>query len=383
MKFSLINFLFVLLIGLWAWPLPAQLSNDATISILTCRAGDEVENIFGHTAIRVVDPATQKDEVYNYGTYDFNKPNFMWKFLRGELEYKLSGSTFSNFIRTYQYQKRSVFEQVLNLDRAQRNKIYNTIQENYKPENREYIYEFFFDNCSTRTRDLIEDNIVGADFPDVVTRQLTFREMLDQHNYIKPWIDFGMDLLVGTVADREATVAEQMFLPEFLFDNFERSSIVHEPLVSKTHLIANYEQEAKERERIPFFSPALFFGLLLLLELILLVKSVKGSKALRAYDNLWYFLVGIGSLVLIFMWFGTIHITTKGNLNVLWMNPLFLLLAFSKKSLLKKICLILLTISLFAAAFVQDYHIASVLIILILFMKLLRSILAAKALNQV
>ena len=305
----------------------------------------------------------------------------MWKFLRGELEYKLSGSTFNNFIRTYQYQKRSVFEQVLNLDRGQRNKIYNTIQENYKPENREYIYEFFFDNCSTRARDLVANNIIGLDFPEIVTRQLTFREMLDQHNYTMPWTDFGMDLLVGTVADRAASVSEQMFLPEFLFDNFERSSIMHEPLVSKTQLIADYEKEAKQRERIPFFTPALFFGLLLLLEILFLVRASE-SKCLTAYDSVLFFVLGLGSLILFFMWFGTIHITTKGNLNVLWMNPLFLFLAFSKKSWLQKACLLFLTLSLFVAAFIQDYHIAAVLIILITFMKLLRSLIAKRNQKQ-
>ncbi len=371
----------MLLLSFWAGALSAQLSNAATISILTCRAGDEVENIFGHTAIRVVDPATRKDEVYNYGTYDFNKPNFMWKFLRGELEYKLSGSSFNNFIRTYQYQKRSVFEQILNLDRGQRNKIYNTLQENYKPENREYIYEFFFDNCSTRARDLVANNIIGLDFPETVTRPLSFRKMLDQHNYTMPWTDFGMDLLVGTVADRAASVSEQMFLPEFLFDNFERSSIMHEPLVSKTQLIADYEKEAKQRKRIPFFTPALFFGLLLLLEIFFLIKATN-SKWLTAYDSVLFFALGLGSLILFFMWFGTIHITTKSNLNVLWMNPLFLFMAFSNKSWLQKACLLLLTISLFVAAFVQDYHIAAVLIILITFMKLLRSLSAYEALRQ-
>jgi hypothetical protein len=99
-----------------------QLSDKAFISLLTCGPGDELYSVFGHTAIRVNDPATGIDIVYNYGTFDFAAPNFYLKFVKGDLQYFVSVSSYRDFVYTYQYYDRDVYEQVLNLTPQQEQK---------------------------------------------------------------------------------------------------------------------------------------------------------------------------------------------------------------------------------------------------------------------
>ena len=123
----------------------AQLSDESTISILTCKAGDEIYAMYGHTALRVSDPITHKDEIYNYGLFNFSEPNFTIKFLRGKLLYHLGITNSQRFIYQYTQQKRSIIEQVLNLTLDQRNAIYRALIENMKPDNRSYQYDFFFE----------------------------------------------------------------------------------------------------------------------------------------------------------------------------------------------------------------------------------------------
>lgn len=354
-------------------PLHAQLSEESTISILTCRPGDDVYNIFGHNAVRVQDSSVGVDEVYNYGLFSFEEEGFVMKFLRGKLRYWVGRSSMKGFLRGYVHEKRSVIEQTLDLDLAQKNKLYRALVENQKPENRYYLYDFFYDNCATRIRDILTDNITLLEYTSIDSEQYSFRQLLDQFNYKSPWIDFGMDLLVGTPADKTASPQAQMYLPEYLFNNLEKASLAHKPLVKSTQLILDYEAEIATRSRVPFFTPTLLFGLLLLLELFFFLKAGKEKlKWLSHYDNLAFLLLGIGSMILVFMWFGTDHSTTKNNLNLLWMSPLFLCILFYKSKNLILVQMGFIVLCLLLGTFVQQLHVAAILIALIAFFKLLR-----------
>ena len=126
-------------------PLPGkafQLSNEAEISILTCSPGKELYSLFGHTAIRVRDPKAGMDEVFNYGTFDFDTPHFYLKFAQGLLPYQLSTTSFRNFMLSYQMEERSVYSQRLRLDSLQKQQLFDLLLENYRPENRSYLYNF-------------------------------------------------------------------------------------------------------------------------------------------------------------------------------------------------------------------------------------------------
>ncbi len=357
-----------------------QLSESSSISVLTCRAGDDIYNMFGHNAIRVQDPERQMDDIYNYGLFNTQTPNFITKFLRRKLQYWVGKSSMKNFLRGYVYEKRSILEQELDLDLNQRNKLYMALQQNMRPENKYYKYEFFFDNCATRIRDILGDNITLLTYPSEENNQVTFRDLLDQFNFVSPWIDFGMDLLVGTPADALADTENQMFLPEYLYKHLSRSSLGHKPLVKSSKVILDYEKEYNERTNSKsFFTPALLFGFLLLLELFIFLSSRKSSSRwIRFYDALWYLILGIGGLVLVFMWFGTDHITTKNNINVLWMSPLFLFLLFKRNRTLLIIMAGLLILTLLLGTFLQQLHVASILIILLVLLKLLRQLVTGR-----
>ncbi len=349
----------------------AQLSQQATISVLTCRAGDDLYNMFGHTAVRVQDPVMNLDVVYNYGLFSFKEEGFMMKFLRGKLNYWVGRASYGAFIHNYKAEKRSVIEQVLDLDHKQVTQLYQALRQNIKPENKYYKYDFFFDNCTTRIRDMLEDNITLLNYSDTAN-EYTYRQLLDQFNYVSPWTDFGMDLLVGTPADATADAEGEMFLPEYLFQQLAKGSLGHTPLVKETQLLLDHESKVVSRSKTGIFGPSLFFGLLLLLELLLFRNQKVDSKWLRFYDKLFFTILGLGGLIIVFMWFATDHITTKNNLNLLWMNPLFLILLCRKTKPLLLVLSASMALSLLGASFIQQLHIASIIIILIALLKLLR-----------
>ncbi|MBT8189303.1 MAG: DUF4105 domain-containing protein [Bacteroidia bacterium] len=354
-------------------PVTGQLSDSAQISVITCRAGDDIYNTFGHTAIRIYDPLDGKNELYNYGIFNFREPNFTMKFLRGKLLYSLGLQPYRRFLENYHYEKRTVFEQVLDISQKDRKEIYQAIRTNYKPENRAYLYDFFFDNCSTRPRDILLDHIDGVSFAEQKGNK-TFRHLLDEYTYAKPWTDFGIDLIIGSVADWTADRNDQMFLPEYLFTNLEEAKVNGHSLVSETKILANFESELERRSNIPWFTPVLVFAILLLLELILFLKFRKkvNPKWLTIIDKFWIFILGIGSIIIAFMWFGTDHIATKQNLNLLWMHPLFLVILFKPKRRIVLFSIILMILAILLSPFIQELHLASILIILITILKLVR-----------
>jgi len=355
--------------------LDAQLSDSATISILTVRQGDRIDNKFGHTAIWVVDPITKRSEIYNYGGFNFNEPGFTMKFLRGKLLYSLFIERKKDFFDNYYSQKRTILEQKLNLNTDERNAIYLALRENYKKENRKYLYDFFFDNCSTRPRDLLYQNLnlseADSDVPDK-----TFRDLIDEYVFSSPWMDFGIDLIIGKKADKIASIQDQMYLPEYFYKKLNKLNTNGQPLVSSAQIVLDFESQAGARKQKSWLSPALVFSLLLLLELIFFLKYKKKNqpKFLAAYATLWYLLAAISSLIVLFMWFGSDHIATNDNLNVLWLNPLFFIILFSRNKWIHIVLAFFLVIALIAGSTLQQFHMASIILICILLLKIARGI---------
>ena len=356
----------------------SQLSEDSELSLVTCRPGDELFNCWGHTAIWVHDKPRGIDDIYNYGIYSFEEPNFYLKFLQGKLLYLIGKQNPDRFLTNYAYQNRSVFVQKLDLTLSQKNELSAALIKNYRPENRKYLYDFFFDNCSTRPRDLFKKSVMGLTYPDEPETKLTFREMINQYTTDHPWADFGIDLIIGSKADKRANVSQQMFLPEYLMHTLNKSSNGHKPLVKETVLALDFESKVDKRNKRPWFNPNLFFGILLLLELFNFIQSFRSkaySKWLKIYDKIWYFILGLSSFILLFMWFGTDHKVTKANFNILWANPLFLMFTFSNKWIYKRAILLFLGLALLAACFFQEFHSSVLLIICITILKVLREII--------
>lgn len=311
----------------------SQLSNEAEISLITIGPGPELYDSFGHTAIRVKDPRRDIDWVFNYGRFNFNTPNFYIKFARGKLLYTLWVNQFDEFIEDYKQQQRWVKEQILALNAKEKQLFFDFLKNNAKDENREYLYDFFFDNCATRPVNAIA-GIMGKeltfdynDFPDVRTHRELIRENVPWNS----WGALGMDVAIGSVTDRLATKKEYLFLPNYTMQAFEKATLskdgIDKPLISKTKMIFVPDEENVYKERF-ITSPILIIGLLSLLLMYKTYKDYKNKKEINYIDTIILTVTGIIGLLLAILWFATEHGSTKWNYNLLWAFPFHVFAAF-------------------------------------------------------
>ena len=301
---------------------------ESRITLLTVSPGvGDVASLFGHSALRVKGVKGGEDIIYNFGTYSWDQPNFLLNFLRGRLLYSLSKQYYGPFLNNYHSEQRSVIEQTLNLTAQQEANIIAALAKNYRAENREYLYEFFFDNCTTRLRDIISEGCSGDFNWQEQESRYTFRQLLHQYTESDAWVTFGIDLLVGSRTDRLATRQEEMFLPDYLMYHLDEAKDSQgSPIVYSEHLVLDFEDIVNERRRKKQNWPFFLFGFLFLLEVLIFLKVIKSrtpSRLVIYWDKVWYFLLGFGGLTLLVMWVLTDHYTTKENWNVIWLTPLY------------------------------------------------------------
>jgi hypothetical protein len=328
------KYLFFLLINLCSIAVTAQfrLSDSATISLLTCEPLDNMAyTLYGHTAIRLNDPKNGVDCVYNYGMFDFSAPHFLYRFAKGELNYKLGITSFADFFNEYSSRKSGVTEQVLNLTNEEKQKITEALFINYRPENRTYLYNFFFDNCSTRPRILIEKNISGTiEYPQILS-QTTFRTIVRRCNRNHRWLTFGIELALGAPLDSLITQEPQLFLPEKLMLVFNKAKIKQadgqvKDLVLETHKLApSYPVTEKPLDSNPAVILWSFFAVILLLT----VWEIYRKKHFRLLDFILFFAYGLTGCVVFFLSFMSIHPTVFPNFSIIWAHPLHIILAVS------------------------------------------------------
>ncbi|RFN60510.1 DUF4105 domain-containing protein [Marixanthomonas ophiurae] len=314
-------------------PVKAQytsLSESAEVSILTIGPGGQLYDKFGHSAFRVEDKNKNLDIVFNYGVYDFNTPNFYTKFARGKLLYQLGVSYYEPFYKSYVAQNRWVKQQTLNLTYSEKQAVFNFLQNNAKPENRKYKYDFFYDNCATKIRDVLKE-VLGEQLQynaDFVKEEQTFRELIQKNLYWNTWGSLGIDVALGAVIDKQATAWEYQFLPNYIFKAAETAVITRngnkEPLVQDTSTLF----KNKPTEGNPFFftSPLFIFGLIGLLIVFITFKDRKNNTRSRFLDATTFLITGLIGVFLLLLWVATDHTATANNYNLLWAFPLSLLL---------------------------------------------------------
>ncbi len=323
--------LFLLLFPIFLNAQTIKLSPKAEITVITCGSGEELYSTFGHSAFRVYDINNKLDRVYNYGTFNFNTENFYLKFTQGKLLYELRAYSFANFLRTYHYENRWVEGQVLDLTEKEKQTVYEFLENNAKPENRAYKYDFFYDNCSTRIYDVLEntlnDKIIFDNNFD--KSNLTHRNLIQKYLGDLPWSDFGIDLALGSVIDRKATAKEYMFLPDYVFKALENVKInrngSEEPIIKRTEKIL---LDFKEHSPKTFFTPLIVFSLLALLVLWLTYRDLKNRSRNKILDYTIFIVTGVTGVVVLLLWFATDHSTTKDNYNFLWAFAPNLIFAF-------------------------------------------------------
>ncbi|MBF6598549.1 MAG: DUF4105 domain-containing protein [Fermentimonas sp.] len=313
-----------------------QLHDNARVSLLTASEWHgAVYALFGHTAIRVLDDSSGVDAVFNYGYFDSSQPNFMYNFVRGKTDYVLGVTTFNDFMYEYEYKGQSVTEQVLNLTTAEKQQLFNALYINSLPENMRYRYNYLYDNCATRPRDMIEEYVNGTIIYPPTSKTQTFRDLLHECTAEHKWTKFGIDLMVGSTSDRVIDVREKMFIPSYLMGSFEGAVMVVNdtlsyPLVENTEVILDLNSERNSAREQTIFTPFVTaFALLLLSIIISLLQLVNLNKVRPAkiYDTLLFGGAGIGSLVLLTLMFFSEHPATNPNWNFVWLNTFALIAA--------------------------------------------------------
>lgn len=328
------RYLITILLSLFSFQLNAQtLSDKSFISVLSCGEGNELYSTFGHTAIRVYDSLLQTDVVFNYGTFDFNTPNFYIKFSQGRLPYMLSVTSFENFVAEYRYEGRFVYEQILALSTEEKENLYNLLIENYRPENRYYAYDFFMDNCATRVRDIINKSLIDRTF-FIETNSDTnasFRNLIYPYLESMLWWRLGIDIVLGMRCDHHASNTQYMFLPYELMNQLDTITISGKHIIEKKTMILPQTKEPLPKS----ISPTLLAYILLVIVLFAGFWEYKTKKYFKVIDILLFLVLSLLSLLILYLWFLSNHYTTKFNLNLLWANPMFiyLLLRLQKSNL--------------------------------------------------
>lgn len=311
------------------------LSPSAELSVITCGPGtNELYASFGHSAFRVLDLENKIDKVYNYGTFDFDTPNFYGKFAQGKLLYQLSAYNFGNFLKGYHRENRWVKGQVLDLSHDQVQKVFNYLEENAKPENRSYKYDFFYDNCSTKLYDVLEE-VLGESLEfesDFDKADYTHRDLIELYMGHQPWADFGIDLALGSDIDRKASSREYMFLPDYVLQAFTQVNLKDDngskPIVKRTEdILLSYEKEPAKGGITPFILLTIISALIM----VITYMDYKRYRRTKVLDGIIFISTGLVGVILLLLWFATDHSATANNFNILWAFAPNLIFAFLLK----------------------------------------------------
>ena len=322
------------------------------ISLLTCSPGKEVWAQYGHTAIRYYDKESGEDLAINYGIFSLDQTYFIPRFVLGMTDYRMGVQPMDMFLAQYSYEGRGVVEQVLNLSAEDKEVIYKALQENMKPENVVYRYNYFFDNCTTRARDMLVNHLHGKVVYPPAEENATFRSMIHKWNNKYEWAQFGEDLLLGVNADRKTTKSEQQFLPENLRSDFNKAKYNGKPLVKETNVLLDAETEVVE----PVFplSPLSIALIFAVISLVMMLFSYRRQQVYWAWDLALMLTSGLMGIIFFVMIFSQ-HPCVSLNFILLFFNPLPLFFLYStikkKKVIWWKIWGVLIILGLFGSLF--------------------------------
>ncbi len=341
-------------------------ADSVQISLLTCSPGKEVWAQYGHTAIRYYDKQNGEDFALNYGIFSFEQSYFILRFVLGMTDYRLGVQSMDMFLAQYSYEGRAVTEQVLNLSSDDKQLINKALQENLKPENVVYRYNFFYDNCTSRARDMIVNHLHGKVVCPTADKDATFRSMLHKWNNKYEWSQFGEDLLLGVNADRKTTKPEQQFLPENLRNDFDKATYNGKPLVKETNELLAAEKEVEE----PAFplSPLSIALTFAAISIIMMTFSYRKQQFYWAWDAALMLTSGLMGIIFFIMIFSQ-HPCVSLNFILFFFNPLPLFFLYStvkkKKSTWWKIWGILIVLGFIGSLF-QDIPVPVLIVALFL-----------------
>ena len=327
--------LFFFLIGCQIGFSQSLVSDNTIVSILTVGTADASHSLYGHTALRIKDETKNIDLVYNYGMFDFSTPNFMFKFVKGDLQYYAAAYPYADFEYSYRVENRSIYEQVLNLSIPEKESLINKLDVSLSSDDKFYTYKFIDRNCTTKVIDVVNGVLEGKPIVKKNIDSKTYRDVLfpyvENHFYQK----LGINIIFGHRVDDQATI---MFLPLDLFENLKVTSYKDKPLVTETNVIF----EANRPSAFSFLDS--IYSLIVVLLLFVLIKK-------RVMQVTYFLILGLIGLLFSLIGLYSLHQEVLWNYNVLLFNPLFLVLLYflatnNEKWIkrLSSICLMLLGI---------------------------------------
>jgi len=311
------------------------LSDKAQVSVLTCGNGNQLYSIFGHTAIRIFDPAYHLDIVYNYGTFDFSTPNFYLKFIKGDLQYFISVSRFDHFLFAYEQDNRDVWEQIINLEFDQKQELFNRLQKAVNSEDRYYTYKFIDRNCTTMVVDQLNTTLGQPILKKVSNTEESYRHVINPFLEDLFFEKLGINIIFGHRTDQAAT---QLFLPIEFLESLKVAKIDGNQVAGE--VITHYQQDSELIKPTWWNSIYVYLGILLLL---IMTRSYKIYLSFLTFSGLLgIFLLTVGLF--------SEHKEVLWNYNALLFNPLLLALSFAYRkkniALFSKIRTTVLTLGL-------------------------------------
>jgi len=288
------------------------LSKEARVSVLTCGTGNESYSLFGHTAIRITDPFNNIDVVYNYGAFDFNTPNFVLKFIKGDLQYFAVAHSYTDFINEYQYEKRSVYEQELNIPFTLKQKLFDNLNTSLASGESHYTYKFIDKNCTSMVVDIINKTLDTIAIVKNADTDITYRTILfpyfDNHFYEK----LGTSIIFGKKVDALGT---QIFLPFELQKSLKKVFYKNQPLAKENKTILEFSKEVTQSWWNNIYTYLLFLGCIIALN----------KKPVAAF---YLTIMALLGLFFVFAGFYSFHKELEYNYNVLLFNPTLLSLLY-------------------------------------------------------
>ena len=320
-------FIFCLFMGV-VFSVQSQSTDSIRFSLLTCAPGTEIYSLFGHTAIRYENYTRRIDVAFNYGMFSFNTPNFIFRFVAGETDYQLGITPYSYFEAEYAMRGSSVYQQVLNLTQSEKERLLTILENNYLPESRIYRYNYFYDNCTTRARDKIEECIEGKVVYSDSLSGKSYRSIVHEFTAGSPWGEFGIDLCLGAEADKEINKRQQMFSPFYMKYYASNAYIVdaggsRRPLILDETKIVDVEPEEVQPGFI--LSPLMCGALFLALCVVMAWGQWKTQRIWWGWDIVLYGLQGLAGCIIAFLFFFSVHPTVGSNWLLILFNPIPLL----------------------------------------------------------
>ncbi|KAA6336483.1 hypothetical protein EZS27_015357 [termite gut metagenome] len=303
-------------------------ADSIRFSLLTCGAGEEPYSLFGHTAVRYECPKKHIDSVFNYGIFDFDAPNFIWRFVKGETDYSLGVVDYRHFAAEYIYYNRTVWEQTLNLTAEEKRALAALLTENARSENRIYRYNFLYDNCATRPRDKIEECLNGEIHYINNHKGRTFRDIIYEYTSTSQWVRFGIDICLGSEADKQIDDDRlKMFAPLYLMSYVASATITdndgQRPLVSGTSMLIE-EDKTDVSAGFPL-TPLQAALLLLLIVVFATIVELRKQKCLWGLDMILFVVYGICGCLITFLMFFSEHPAVSPNYLIFVFHPLHIL----------------------------------------------------------